>query len=179
MLSNPIKFKELTIPIEGYQECFLPIGGIPRCKVIIVGMTFQSNCRFNCHVKYKLIKASKCYGGPQRTCHFFFKSRDKPHLLIHTQCNQEYQIIHTCSQTLIAISASVSQDFAKSRFTVLGPAVRRLVSANPRLNFNPGFFIPLWRSLLGIIFSLPFFFFEHNIIKFFTKVRTLNFLFTP
>ena len=35
------------------------------------------------------------------------------------QRNQKDLIIHICSQTLTAISESVSKDFAKSRFTVL------------------------------------------------------------
>ena len=44
-----------------FSQYFPPIAGIPRCtQVIIVRVTFQSNCRFNCHVKNKLIKANKC-----------------------------------------------------------------------------------------------------------------------
>ena len=43
-----------------FSQYFPPIAGIPRCtQVIIVGVTFQSNCRFNRHVKNKLIKANK------------------------------------------------------------------------------------------------------------------------
>ena len=33
----------------------------------------------------------------------------------------------------------------------LGPVVQRLISANPRLNFNLDFFIPLFKSLFGIV----------------------------
>ena len=44
-----------------FSQYFPPIAGFPRCtQVIIVGVTFQSNCRFNRHVKNKLIKANKC-----------------------------------------------------------------------------------------------------------------------
>ena len=62
--------------------------------------------------------------------------------------------------------------------------VRRLVSANPRLNFHVGFFIPLWRSLFGIIFSIPFFIASHNQIlhkRKYTKflVYTLRFHTNP
>ena len=39
---------------------------------------------------------------------------------------------------------------------LLGPVVRRPISANPGLNFNLGFFIPLLKSLFGIIFSVLF-----------------------
>ena len=37
-----------------------------------------------------------------------------------------------------------------------GPFVRRLISANPRLNFNLSFFIPIFKSIFGIISSVPF-----------------------
>ena len=33
-----------------------------------------------------------------------------------------------------------------------GPVVRRLISANPRLNFNLDFFIPLFKCFVGIVF---------------------------
>ena len=36
---------------------------------------------------------------------------------------------------------------------LLDPVVRRPICANPRLNFNPGFFIPLFKSLF---FLYPF-----------------------
>ena len=39
---------------------------------------------------------------------------------------------------------------------LLGPVVQRPISANPGLNFNLGFFIPLLKSLFGIIFSVLF-----------------------
>ena len=38
----------------------------------------------------------------------------------------------------------------------LGPVVQRPISANPGLNFNLGFLIPLLKSLFGIIFSVLF-----------------------
>ena len=38
----------------------------------------------------------------------------------------------------------------------LGPVVQRPISANPGLNFNRGFLIPLLKSLFGIIFSVLF-----------------------
>ena len=40
--------------------------------------------------------------------------------------------------------------------TVLGPVVQTLVSANPGLNFKPGFFFFLSKVLSRIIFSLLF-----------------------
>ena len=39
---------------------------------------------------------------------------------------------------------------------ILGPVVRRPISANPGLNFNLSFFIPLLKSLFGKIFSVLF-----------------------
>ena len=44
-----------------FSQYFPPIAGIPTCtQVIIVGVTFQSNCRCNRHLKNKMIKANKC-----------------------------------------------------------------------------------------------------------------------
>ena len=56
---------------------------------------------------------------------------------------------------------------------VLGPVVQRPISPNPGLNFNPAFFISLFKSLLGK-FSL--FFLEHPMIKLQAKRFELNFL---
>ena len=36
---------------------------------------------------------------------------------------------------------------------ILGPVFRKLISANPGLNFNLGFYTSLFDSLFGIIFS--------------------------
>ena len=38
----------------------------------------------------------------------------------------------------------------------LGQVVPRLTSDDPGLNFNPDFFIPLFKGLLGIISSILF-----------------------
>ena len=38
----------------------------------------------------------------------------------------------------------------------LGPVVQRPISSNPGLNFNPAFFISLFKSLLGKIFTILF-----------------------
>ena len=35
--------------------------------------------------------------------------------------------------------------------TIQGPVVRRMISANPRLNFNLNFFIPLFKCLFRIV----------------------------
>ena len=39
---------------------------------------------------------------------------------------------------------------------VLGPVVQRLISTNPGLNCNPAFFISLFKSILGKIFTILF-----------------------
>ena len=38
----------------------------------------------------------------------------------------------------------------------LGPVVQRPISSNPGLNFNPAFFISLFKSLFGKIFTILF-----------------------
>ena len=37
-----------------------------------------------------------------------------------------------------------------------GPVVQRPISSNPELNFNPAFFISLFKSLFGKIFTILF-----------------------
>ena len=37
-----------------------------------------------------------------------------------------------------------------------GPVVQRLISSNPGLNCSPAFFISLFKSILGKIFTIPF-----------------------
>ena len=39
---------------------------------------------------------------------------------------------------------------------VRGPVVRKLISTNPELNFDPGFSISQFKSLFGMIFSILF-----------------------
>ena len=61
MLCNPIKFKELTVLKKGSHELYPPTFGIPSCTYVsILGVTFQSDCKFNIHVKNKLVKVNKC-----------------------------------------------------------------------------------------------------------------------
>ena len=48
--------------------------------------------------------------------------------------------------------------------TALGPVVRTLVSANPGLNFNPGFFFFLSKALSWIIFYINFRVSNHQIV---------------
>ena len=45
-----------------------------------------------------------------------------------------------------------------------GPVVLRLISANPRLNYNPGFFIPMFKSLFGIFSSVFYGASNHRLI---------------
>ena len=46
----------------------------------------------------------------------------------------------------------------------LGPVVRRQISTNPRLNFNPGVFLSLSIALSRIISSILFRVFYHKIV---------------
>ena len=45
-----------------------------------------------------------------------------------------------------------------------GPVVLRLISANPRLNYNPGFFISMFKSLFGIFSSVFYGASNHRLI---------------
>ena len=47
---------------------------------------------------------------------------------------------------------------------IQGPVVRTRVSANPGLNFNPGFFFLIIKALSRIIFSIFFSISNHQIV---------------
>ena len=66
------------------------MAGIPKCdQLTILGVTFETNCRFSSHVKIKLIKVNKCLhflrclrkeGYNQQELHHLFISLVLPHL---------------------------------------------------------------------------------------------------
>ena len=58
----------------------------------------------------------------------------------------------------------VSLKEMQSLIDLLGPVVRSPVSANPGLNFNPGFFFFLSKALSRIIFSFLFGVSNHQIV---------------
>ena len=61
MNCNSSKCKELVFRKKGHTDVYSTISGIPQCTELkIVGLTFQTNCRFDIHVKSKLVKANKC-----------------------------------------------------------------------------------------------------------------------
>ena len=61
MNCNSSKCKELVFRKKGHTDVYSTISGIPQCTELkIVGLTFQPNCRFDIHVKSKLVKANKC-----------------------------------------------------------------------------------------------------------------------
>ena len=47
---------------KGHTDVYSTISGIPQSTELqIVGHPFQPNCRFDIHVKSKLVKANKCH----------------------------------------------------------------------------------------------------------------------
>ena len=54
----------------------------------------------------------------------------------------------------ITVLVLLEFSFSFGDATHQGPVVRRLISANPRLNFNLVFFIPLFKCLVGIVFRV-------------------------
>ena len=60
MTCNPSKRKELAFMKKDNAQIFDRVGGIPRVRDLVsLGVTFQSDTRFNIHVKNKLTKANK------------------------------------------------------------------------------------------------------------------------
>ena len=61
-----------------------------------------------------------------------------------------------CYRILLVNFAAVRLVAANARKRDQGPVVQRPISSNPGLNFNPAFFISLFKSLLGKIFTILF-----------------------
>ncbi|XP_068735680.1 uncharacterized protein [Montipora capricornis] len=61
MVCNPVKCKELVFRKSNYNDNIAQIHNIQQCnELLLLGVTFQSNCKYNLHVKSKLLKANKC-----------------------------------------------------------------------------------------------------------------------
>ena len=64
ILCNPSKCKELIFrkkKSSGTRHQYAPINNIPQCdSLVLLGLTFQPNCKFSEHIRLKLIKANKC-----------------------------------------------------------------------------------------------------------------------
>ena len=64
MPCNPSKCKELMFgkkESSGTRHQYAPINNIPQCdSLVLLGLTFQPNCKFSEHVRLKLTKANKC-----------------------------------------------------------------------------------------------------------------------
>ena len=61
MSCNPSKCKELVVRKKNNDENYAKIRDIPQCdNLLLLGVTLQSDCKFNEHVKRKLMKANKC-----------------------------------------------------------------------------------------------------------------------
>jgi len=60
MTCNPSKCKEIAFLKKGNAHIFDRVAGTPQIKeLVLLGVTFQSDTRFNIHVKNKLTKANK------------------------------------------------------------------------------------------------------------------------
>ena len=61
MSCNPSKCKKLVIRKKNNDENYAKIRDIPQCdNLLLLRVTLQSDCKFNKHVKRKLMKANKC-----------------------------------------------------------------------------------------------------------------------
>ena len=65
MLCNPSKCKELTFrkkESSGTRHQYAPINNIPQCdSLVLLGLTFQPNCKFSEHVRLKLTKLTSVF----------------------------------------------------------------------------------------------------------------------
>ena len=61
MVCNPCKCKELVVRKKNHNVLYSPINNIPQCNsFVLLGVTLQSDGKFNEHVRTKLVKANKC-----------------------------------------------------------------------------------------------------------------------
>ena len=61
MVCNPYKCKELVVRKKNHNVLYSPINNIPQCNSFaLLGVTLQSDGKFNEHVRTKLVKANKC-----------------------------------------------------------------------------------------------------------------------
>ena len=64
MLCNPSKCKELIFrkkESSGTRHQYASINNIPQCdSLVLLGLTFQPNCKFREQVRLKLTKGNKC-----------------------------------------------------------------------------------------------------------------------
>ena len=59
MTCNPSKCKELAFVKKGNADIFVRVAGIAQVKeLVLLRVTFQSDTRFNIHVKNNLVKAN-------------------------------------------------------------------------------------------------------------------------
>ena len=53
--------KELVVRKKNHNVLYSPINNIPQCNsFVLLGVTLQSDGKFNEHVRTKLVKANKC-----------------------------------------------------------------------------------------------------------------------
>ena len=61
MVCNPCKCKELLVGKKNHNVLYSLIKNIPQCNgFVLLGVTLQSDGKFNEHVRTKLVKANKC-----------------------------------------------------------------------------------------------------------------------
>ena len=62
MSCNPNKCKELVIKKKGNSTFYPVVRNIPQDATLdlLLGLTFQNDCKFSAHIKAKLCKANKC-----------------------------------------------------------------------------------------------------------------------
>ena len=77
--------------------------------------------------------------------------------LLWPECHGPLEVTETAFQCSVSLWATHNPNLQ-------GPVVQMPVSANPGLNFNPGFLILLSKELSRIIFSILFRVFNHQIV---------------
>ena len=108
-------------------------------------------------LSHKLVLSSKDYPGILvKYCQHF---KGLSVLLQCSVCDQE-TILTVCFLSLQMSTHPYQQNVRESWQNTWGknlaPVVQRPISPNPGLNFNPAFFISLFKSLLGKIFPILF-----------------------
>ena len=89
MICNPSKCKELVVRKKYNNTQYEQICNIPQCNSLsLLGVTLQSNCKFNEYVRQKLVKANMiaCFKVPQKGAILSSGDRTFRQVLSSTEC---------------------------------------------------------------------------------------------
>ena len=155
MLCNPSKCKELTFrkkESSGTRHQYAPINNIPQCdSLVLLGLTFQPNCKFSEHIRLKLIKANKCLHilrtlrkelFSQKKIDHLFKTLVLPILTYDSDLNVIQRFLDRChkrhftSQAVSIFNLLEQQDKSAFKRAIDNPMLGAIIPKDKELVYN-------------------------------------------